>query len=70
MVRFAGVIVSDTWRNLFKKMLVFFGGVDADNYTGCAIEALSEIATSGLQVDVVIGAQHPYRDQKSHKCPS
>ncbi len=51
-----------------KKMLVFFGGVDADNYTGCAIEALSEIATSGLQVDVVIGAQHPYRDQIKAAC--
>jgi len=46
-----------------KRMLVFFGGVDADNYTGRAIEALSEINVSGLHVDVVIGAQHPCREQ-------
>jgi UDP-2,4-diacetamido-2,4,6-trideoxy-beta-L-altropyranose hydrolase len=46
-----------------KRILIFFGGVDADNYTGRAIEALSEITTSGLHVDVVIGAQHPYREQ-------
>jgi len=42
-----------------KRILVFFGGVDADNYTGRAIEALSEIGIYGLHVDVVIGAQHP-----------
>lgn len=46
-----------------KRILVFFGGVDADNYTGRTIEALSEIDLSGLHVDVVIGAQHPYREQ-------
>ena len=51
-----------------KGILVFFGGVDADNYTGRAIEALSEIATSGLQVDVVIGAQHPCREQIKAAC--
>ncbi|MDO8208674.1 MAG: UDP-2,4-diacetamido-2,4,6-trideoxy-beta-L-altropyranose hydrolase, partial [Gallionella sp.] len=42
-----------------KRILVFFGGVDADNYTGRAIEALSEIDVSGFHIDVVIGAQHP-----------
>jgi UDP-2,4-diacetamido-2,4,6-trideoxy-beta-L-altropyranose hydrolase len=41
-----------------KKILVFFGGVDAKNYTLQTIEALSEIS-SELEVDVVIGAQHP-----------
>ncbi len=51
-----------------KRILVFFGGVDADNYTERAIEALSEIAVSGLHVDVVIGAQHPYREQIKEAC--
>jgi UDP-2,4-diacetamido-2,4,6-trideoxy-beta-L-altropyranose hydrolase len=51
-----------------KKMLVFFGGVDADNYTGRAIAALSEINISDSHVDVVIGAQHPYRDQIKGAC--
>jgi UDP-2,4-diacetamido-2,4,6-trideoxy-beta-L-altropyranose hydrolase len=44
-----------------KKVLVFFGGVDVDNYTLHAIHALSEI-NFGLHVDIVIGAQHPFRE--------
>ncbi|MBU1656486.1 MAG: UDP-2,4-diacetamido-2,4,6-trideoxy-beta-L-altropyranose hydrolase [Gammaproteobacteria bacterium] len=51
-----------------KRVLVFFGGVDADNYTGRAIEALSEIDAPGLHVDVVIGAQHPCREQINTAC--
>jgi UDP-2,4-diacetamido-2,4,6-trideoxy-beta-L-altropyranose hydrolase len=42
-----------------KHLLVFFGGVDADNYTGLVVEVLSGIAIPGLHVDVVIGATHP-----------
>lgn len=51
-----------------RRLLVFFGGVDADNYTGLAIEALSEIGVSDLHVDVVIGAQHPCREQIEVAC--
>ncbi len=51
-----------------KRVLVFFGGVDADNHTGRAIEALTEIKISGLHVDVVIGAQHPCREQIKAAC--
>lgn len=51
-----------------KRVLVFFGGVDADNYTGRAIEALSEIDIPGLHVDVVIGVQHPSREQIKAAC--
>lgn len=51
-----------------KRMLVFFGGVDADNYTGRAIDALSGIDISGFHVDVVIGAQHPCRVQIEAEC--
>lgn len=51
-----------------KRVLVFFGGVDADNYTGLAIEALSGMAIPGLQVDVVIGALHPYRELIKAAC--
>jgi UDP-2,4-diacetamido-2,4,6-trideoxy-beta-L-altropyranose hydrolase len=41
-----------------KNLLVFFGGVDAKNYTILALEA---IVASNLQfdVDVVVGKQHP-----------
>ena len=51
-----------------KRLLVFFGGVDADNYTGRTIEVLGEISISGLHVDVVIGAQHPCREWIEAAC--
>jgi UDP-2,4-diacetamido-2,4,6-trideoxy-beta-L-altropyranose hydrolase len=51
-----------------KRILVFLGGVDFENYTGCVIEALSEINLSGIHVDVVIGAQHPCREQIRKEC--
>lgn len=51
-----------------KRVLVFFGGVDVDNYTGRTVEALANIDIKGLHVDVVIGAQHPYRKQIESAC--
>lgn len=51
-----------------KKILVFFGGVDTDNYTGLAIKALADIQLEEIQVDVVIGAQHPYRAEIETSC--
>jgi UDP-2,4-diacetamido-2,4,6-trideoxy-beta-L-altropyranose hydrolase len=51
-----------------KKILVFFGGVDADNYTGVALEALATIENRAIRIDVVIGAQHPCREQIQKTC--
>lgn len=51
-----------------KKILVFFGGVDADNYTGLALEALARLTNKAIKIDVVIGAQHPYREQIQQTC--
>jgi UDP-2,4-diacetamido-2,4,6-trideoxy-beta-L-altropyranose hydrolase len=50
-----------------KKILVFFGGFDADNYTSLAISVLEKFY-SRLQVVIVIGAQHPNREQIQHAC--
>lgn len=50
-----------------KKILVFFGGVDSGNYTSLAIQALAEL-NSMQQVDVVIGVQHPNREQIQQAC--
>jgi UDP-2,4-diacetamido-2,4,6-trideoxy-beta-L-altropyranose hydrolase len=50
-----------------KKILVFFGGVDVDNYTSLAMQALAEL-NSKHQVDVVIGVQHPNREQIQQAC--
>ncbi len=51
-----------------KRVLVFFGGVDKDNCTGSAIDALASIRGQKWYVDVVIGAQHPLREQIRSAC--
>lgn len=51
-----------------QRILVFFGGVDADNYTGRAIQALTDMGVADMQVDVVIGAQHPCREAIEAAC--
>ena len=51
-----------------RRILIFFGGVDTDNYTGRAIEALFNIGIPDLHVDVVIGAEHPFREQLEFTC--
>ena len=51
-----------------KRVLVFFGGMDTDNCTAQAIEGLARIGSNGLHVDVVIGTQHPYREQIKSAC--
>jgi UDP-2,4-diacetamido-2,4,6-trideoxy-beta-L-altropyranose hydrolase len=51
-----------------KRVLICFGGVDADNYTTRAITALADAAIKGLQADVVIGTQHPYRQEIKAAC--
>lgn len=51
-----------------KRILVFFGGVDANNYTGLAINVLKELGIERPQVDVVIGAQHPCREEIEATC--
>lgn len=44
-----------------RSILVFFGGVDRDNLTGLALQALSGALAPGVGVEVVIGQQHPAR---------
>jgi len=51
-----------------KNILVFFGGVDPDNCTSLAIQALAGMSKEGLHVDVVIGEQHPNREQIQQAC--
>jgi UDP-2,4-diacetamido-2,4,6-trideoxy-beta-L-altropyranose hydrolase len=51
-----------------RRVLVFFGGVDAENFTARAIEALAGIRGHEWDVDVVIGAQHPHHSQIEAAC--
>lgn len=51
-----------------KRILVFFGGIDINNYTGLAIAALANIGRDDFRVDVVIGAQHPEQRRIEKAC--
>ena len=51
-----------------KRILMFFGGIDTANFTGLAIKALSALRIKGVEVDVVIGAQHPQRSEIEQAC--
>lgn len=51
-----------------KRILVFFGGMDAENHTGRTIEILSQICGPEIAVDVVIGAEHSEREQIESLC--
>jgi UDP-2,4-diacetamido-2,4,6-trideoxy-beta-L-altropyranose hydrolase len=51
-----------------RRVLVFFGGIDPENFTGRAMRALSKVGGGALQVDVVIGAEHPNRREIEAAC--
>jgi UDP-2,4-diacetamido-2,4,6-trideoxy-beta-L-altropyranose hydrolase len=51
-----------------KRILITFGGVDAENYTAKAIHAITQLTEYELTVDVVIGAQHPNKDEIEQLC--
>jgi len=55
-------------RGPVKRILVFFGGMDAGNYTGRAIQSLVETGVTDIRVDVVIGDQHPCRESIEAAC--
>jgi len=51
-----------------RKILVFLGGVDAQNYTLIAINALANLSLIGVVINVVIGSQHPYQSKIVEAC--
>jgi UDP-2,4-diacetamido-2,4,6-trideoxy-beta-L-altropyranose hydrolase len=51
-----------------RRVLVCMGGVDASNQTEKAIHAVAGLHKRPVSVDVVIGAQHPARDQIQALC--
>jgi UDP-2,4-diacetamido-2,4,6-trideoxy-beta-L-altropyranose hydrolase len=50
-----------------KNILVFFGGVDADNLTGQVLEVIINLKLD-VHVDVVIGQQHPQKETIQKLC--
>jgi RimJ/RimL family protein N-acetyltransferase len=53
---------------LVTRVLVFFGGIDAGNYTSLALQALVNCHAIDWHVDVAIGAEHPNRKQLEAEC--
>lgn len=51
-----------------RRVLVFFGGVDAANQTGRVIALLPRVLSAQVAVDVVIGAAHPHRADIEAAC--
>lgn len=51
-----------------RRVLVFFGGVDAANHTGRVIALLPRVLPAQVAVDVVIGAAHPHRADIEAAC--
>ena len=51
-----------------QRIMIFMGGVDADNHTGEAIEAVLAAGLRHLPVDVVVGAQNPNREPIAARC--
>jgi UDP-2,4-diacetamido-2,4,6-trideoxy-beta-L-altropyranose hydrolase len=51
-----------------RRILCFFGGADAGNATGMALDALALLARPDIAVDVVIGAANPWRERIERQC--
>lgn len=54
--------------SVVKRILIFFGGVDAQNYTGLAIDAISTLKEYRFEVDIVIGSSHPNKEDIISSC--
>ncbi len=55
-------------KGMVRRLLVFFGGVDAPNMTARALSALAKIGRNDLVVDVVVGAANPHHQMISDLC--
>jgi UDP-2,4-diacetamido-2,4,6-trideoxy-beta-L-altropyranose hydrolase len=51
-----------------RRILVSFGGSDAANATGAAVQALEALSLRDVRVDVVIGSEHPQRSAIDVAC--
>jgi UDP-2,4-diacetamido-2,4,6-trideoxy-beta-L-altropyranose hydrolase len=57
-------------RGVLQQLFIFFGGMDSANFTLPVLDALSALKLQNIEVDVVIGAEHPIRDTIQGICQS
>ena len=53
---------------IVRRILVFFGGSDPTNQTRKALDAISLLSRPEIEVDVVVGASNPHRDEIKTVC--
>jgi UDP-2,4-diacetamido-2,4,6-trideoxy-beta-L-altropyranose hydrolase len=51
-----------------RRVLIFFGGSDATNETGKALDAMAMLNLPEVDFDIVVGAANPRRDQLAARC--
>jgi len=51
-----------------KRILIFMGGSDPTNETMKALKAVQMLERTDIAVDVVVGANHPFREEIQKKC--
>ena len=51
-----------------RRLFLFLGGADPDNYTGQALQAVASLQCPELAVDVVIGAANPHHAALAAQC--
>lgn len=51
-----------------KKILVFFGGADADNWTGKVLRAIVDLVAEEVIVNAVIGITNPHKEKLEALC--
>jgi UDP-2,4-diacetamido-2,4,6-trideoxy-beta-L-altropyranose hydrolase len=51
-----------------RRLFIFFGGMDSTNFTLPVLNSLAKLKLLGIDVDVVIGAEHPTRDAIQNIC--
>jgi len=51
-----------------RRILIALGGIDAENWTTSAIDAIVIAGLKNVSVDVVIGSMHPYLDVIKARC--
>lgn len=57
----------DIKKNIFKKILISFGGSDKENFTNLVLEILSKKKYSNLTISVILGKDYKYLDNLKKK---